>query len=820
MAEVFVSPGVYTQEIDETFVPAGAGAIGAALIGLTNKGVAYRPVNVNNFSEFREKFGDLATDKYMPYAAKSYLRNGTNLKVVRVLGRGTKSQGNIGLLAFPPTESSSVSAISGTNTVLGIVRRRPVDGTNVNNYADGDILMSGSPFDFTLSADGVIVSHLSLNESSGAYIKKVLGTDPTQSHFGEQLNTLYVDAVFDYGFAGVQGTVTGDPVLFTFSSATARNESFESVAGGFAEAETPAIVSQNFSGTIYELFKFHTQAHGNFENSNLKISITQVSYDASSSAFPSFTVLVRDFDDTDREPIIYETFQECNLDPTSKNYVARVIGDRRGTYDLTQDPPEVLFDGDFPNKSKYIRVQVNAGFPASARPSGFKGVPYIAGYLGDLNQLPGETVVAPGDPDSDTGGGTTVTPLPTQLNNLNGRGTVDSNVFLGIDFDKAGISDRLKKTVTEAYSVDASVSAENGILILATVEDSTGIDDVTGYTKIDVLGMNAANYSDTNVIRFSVPFYNGFDGFDERINKLAAQNSVGVDTLSGDFNIAIKTLANADEVDFNLLAIPGSHSSGGGNIPDRAIEMVERRADAFYLLDVADGTTTGSGLALSVTNAISEGEKYDSNYAATYYPWTRINDVANDKLVWVPPSVEMMGVYAFNDRVSQPWFAPAGFNRGGLDNVLEVRRRLTQSQRDDLYSSNINPIATFPGQGIVVFGQKTLQKKASVLDRVSVRRMLIEVRKTIAGLSRLFLFEPNTVSVRERLLSQVNSYLGTVQSAQGLTEFRAVLDETTTTPDLIDRNVMKGKIYLKPTNAAEVILFDFSVTPNGATFSE
>ena len=793
--EVFVSPGVYTQELDETFVPAGAGAIGAALIGLTQKGPAFRPIQVNNFGEFRETFGGLSEDKYMPYAAKSYLRNGTSLQVVRVLGRGTKSQGNVGLLSFPTANQRSISAVSGGSTILGVVRRRTT--------GDGDILVSGTPTNFALSADGTIVTGLSLTESSGNYIKKVLGTDPEESKSGEQLTSLYVDAVFNYNVASVLGTVSGETAAWTFSSCTARGDAYEEVTGGFSGAQTPFIVSQNYSGSVYELFRFFTLPHGDYENSNVKVSVTQVAYTDSASAFPSFTVAVRKFDDTDREPIIYETFQNCNLNPASKQYIARVIGDRRSTYDLTQDPPEILFDGDYSNRSRFVRVEIGSGFPSSARPSGFKGVPKLAA-LPEYN--------------AGTVSGSSYAPaLPTKLNHLNTRSAVDAGVFVGIDFGNPGVADRLKKTVTSA---SGTTSADDGILIFANSADYSGSTNTTSFTRIDLLGSNSGNFSTTNKVRFTVPFYDGWDGFDQRDNLLLSMVTAGTTTLSGDLNIAIKTLANADEVDFNLLAIPGAHSSGGGNIPDRAIEMVERRADAFYLLDIADAATTGAGLALSVSNAITEAQKYDSSYASTYFPWTRINDVDNDKLVWVPPSVEMMGVYAFNDRVGQPWFAPAGFNRGAMDNVLEVRRRLTQSQRDDLYSNNINPIATFPGQGIVVFGQKTLQKKQSVLDRVNVRRMLIEVRKTIAGLSRLFLFEANTVSVRAKLLTQVNDYLDSVQSAQGLTEFRAVLDETTTTPDLIDRNIMKGKIYLKPTSVAEIIIFDFNVTPQGATFSE
>jgi len=290
-------------------------------------------------------------------------------------------------------------------------------------------------------------------------------------------------------------------------------------------------------------------------------------------------------------------------------------------------------------------------------------------------------------------------------------------------------------------------------------------------------------------------------------------------TVSGDFDVAKKTLANPEEVDFNLIAVPGVTSSAAGNPIGKYIDMVEARADAFLILDIANSTATGSGLALSVANALDQGKKFDTSYAATYYPWIRISDPDNNRLVWVPPSVEVLGAYAFNDRVGQPWFAPAGFNRGGLERVLEVRRRLTQTQRDELYNQRpgVNPIATFPGQGIVIFGQKTLQIKQSVLDRVNVRRMILTVRKTISRMSRNFVFEQNNAATRSSLLNMVNGYLGSVQAANGINEFRASIQEGA---DLVDRNVIKGKIFLKPTSVAEIIIFDFTLTPQGASFSE
>ena len=290
------------------------------------------------------------------------------------------------------------------------------------------------------------------------------------------------------------------------------------------------------------------------------------------------------------------------------------------------------------------------------------------------------------------------------------------------------------------------------MLFISTTGELSGSGSLSNFTFVNMVGSNSGNFVNSSTRRRA--------GLEDNlwhlslwllclvvgmvmILDLILLTDLNDGTVSGDFDIARKTLANPEEVDFNLLGVPGVTSSGAGTPIMNFLNMVEERADAFLLVDVANSTATGSGLALSVTQAQAEADKFDSSYGATYYPWIRINDSENQRLVWVPPSVEIIGAYAFNDRVGQPWFAPAGFNRGGLERVLEVRRRLTQTQRDELYNNTpgVNPIATFPGQGIVIFGQKTLQQKSSVLDRVNVRRMMLTVRKTISRMSRNFVFE-------------------------------------------------------------------------------
>jgi phage tail sheath protein FI len=229
---------------------------------------------------------------------------------------------------------------------------------------------------------------------------------------------------------------------------------------------------------------------------------------------------------------------------------------------------------------------------------------------------------------------------------------------------------------------------------------------------------------------------------------------------------------------------------------------------------VADLVTYGS----TVSQAITQAQTRDTSYAASYWPWVRIIDPATGKHVWVPASTVIPGVYAFNDKVSAPWFAPAGINRGGLSTVLQAEYKLTQGNRDALYANNINPIATLPQQGVVVYGQKTLQKSQSALDRVNVRRLMIELKSYIKQIADTIVFEQNTIQTRNSFLSRVNPYLEAIQQKQGLYAFRVVMDDSNNGPAVIDQNQLVGQIYIQPTRTAEFISLDFILQPTGAQF--
>ena len=318
-----------------------------------------------------------------------------------------------------------------------------------------------------------------------------------------------------------------------------------------------------------------------------------------------------------------------------------------------------------------------------------------------------------------------------------------------------------------------------------------------------------ANGSDGNVIH-PISFF----------ETISDTNTQGFNLANGNEGLtsyidAIRLLKNQDEYDINLLVLPGivDNLQNHAAVISEAISMVEDRGDCFLVYDPVE-----YGATLTQATTVADGR--DSNYAAVYWPGIKIPDNDLGKNVWVPASTLIPGVYAFNDRVAAPWFAPAGLNRGGIDIAIQTERKLTLSNRDTLYDASVNPIATFPNNGVVVFGQKTLQKKASALDRVNVRRLLIAAKKFIASSTKYLVFENNTAATRNRFLSIVNPYFDNIQQRQGLYAFKVVMDETNNTPDVIDRNEMRGAIYLQPAKTAEFIIVDFNILPTGASFPE
>ena len=340
--------------------------------------------------------------------------------------------------------------------------------------------------------------------------------------------------------------------------------------------------------------------------------------------------------------------------------------------------------------------------------------------------------------------------------------------------------------------------------------------------------------------RFTAPFWGGFDGFDITKPDPLFNRGIGpTDTEDTNYIVhtyrrAIDTVSDAEFINMNLLTVPGLTNEG---LTTHMINVCEDRADAMALIDLPDvyrpphekyyeDRKKRIGTTPRAASTALRNRKIDSSYGATFYPWVQTRDENSGQLVWIPPTVAMMGVLASSERASQIWFAPAGFNRGGLTDgaagipIVNVTERLTSKQRDTLYESRINPIASFPSTGIVVFGQKTLQERPSALDRINVRRLVIFLKKQISILSTQVLFEQNVQATWDRFKSLIEPFLANVKTDFGITDYRLILDETTTTPDLIDQNVLYAKIMVKPARAIEFIAIDFVIASTGASFDD
>ena len=742
MAEKIVSPGVFTRENDLSFLQQGVAEIGAAFIGPFKEGPVV-PTIVNSQAEFETLFGNVDDTYYTPLAVQSYLREAGTATIARIAGVG----------GYVETAPLLLTATSGSTTAsLGILFNA-VSASNAG-FA-GTTVTSGSNGEFLISGSNAGLISASLDSTDVNDIEAVFGA-----------STMGSKKPYVYGFFK-NANMTFDS-NFSASVTVLGNQSFLFDA---QEAQTPMIQSQLISGERFPLFQFETLGVGNAANTKVKVGITNIKSAGSVNGtdYGTFTVVVRDFNDTNKKKVVLETFSNVNLDPNSPNYIARVIGDRKLSIDSTGKISEA---GDWVNNSKYVRIaNLNEGAPIQAVPFSHAAytLPISASALVSA-KVPAATFVTASatqyggiDLDNNTDNLFYAKPIPT------GAG-VGSNVAFGLDAANGGT---------------LAVGSTSAQFVVAFQE---GFD-----------GMNPAT-----------PIYKGSD--------ITAGNSQGFNlatsTASGSvaYSRAIAALSNADEFDINMVVTPGVIRRLHTAVATDVLDMVEQRNDCFYIMDT-------NAFSDSIAQANTQAQAIDSNMAATYYPWVKTVDVNTNKLIAVPPSVLLPGVFAANDRVAAEWFAPAGLNRGGLLGAVSVQNRLTQSEKDSLYENKVNPIVQFPGQGIVVFGQKTLQDKPSALDRINVRRLLLTVRKYIASTSRYLVFEQNTATTRNRFLNIVNPYLESIQQRQGLYAFRVVMDDTNNTPDVIDRNIMKGSIYLQPTKTAEFIQIDFNILPTGAAFN-
>ena len=821
MAERIVSPGVFTNEVDQSFLTAGVAQIGASIVGPTVKGPALVPTQITSFGQFEQIFGSYTDDSYIPFVVQDYLRNGNVITVTRLLYEDGYYLTN-GALAIIAT-SGSVSKVT---HVLHPTHAVTTDGATAL-FEDSVLLDAGSgsfalkisgsyvaasdnAIDFSgafLVAEGTAIS-ASINNSSNKYLTKVFGNSPKSTDYPVYVQ--YENTAATASFANLGDVTT---TLGIISNLDLRQD--------YQTANTPWITSQKIGSAVKNLFRFHTLSHGTSVNYETKIGIRDVRTSAEVSdpnGYGTFTVEVRrvntvnpgvanspySSNDTDSTPDRVEQFLNVNLDPDSPRYIARVIGDRYQTLDANN---KLVVNGDYPNASKYIRVEVTSAVANKTNdktliPFGFRAMYSPVPNVSSTNFVSASYVTS------------------QVINNA-----FNSNNYHGFDFTKQSNMNYLAPIVVanastgsneDFYLGDVNQSAQAAFPSIISAYSGSLESALTAGTMIDNVSLDTR--------KFIVGFQGGFDGAKPNLKKYSGQyitatNTFGFDCSSATatgtiaYNKAFTLLSNTDYYDMNMLLTPGIIHSLHPYITQLARSLSETRQDTFYVMD-------SNALTDTTEAAINQVTTIDSSYTATYWPWVKIINPSKNIPLWVPPSVMVPGVLAFNDAVSAPWYAPAGLNRGGLTQVTDTYKRLSQSDRDSLYQARINPIANFLNDGVVVWGQKTLQAKPSALDRVNVRRLLITVKKFIASSTRYLVFEQNTSATRNRFLSIVNPYMEQVRAQQGLYAFRVVMDQSNNTPDLIDQNILYGQIFLQPTRTAEFIILDFNIQPTGASFPE
>lgn len=513
----------------------------------------------------------------------------------------------------------------------------------------------------------------------------------------DQFSYLTSIAAYNYFNYGGKSLLVARVVSGSYSPATS-----SIVATGSAPVDANGYVSSSYVGpntfileTLSEGILMNNATTGSTNASltsgtkdNLRYEITNMN-----TGSGTFNVVIRSGNDTSVKKNVLESFNGVSLDPTSPNFISKVIGNQNLAYNSTNN--QIELSGEYPNRSRYVRVkQVNVLTP---------------NYL-DVNGLPQSQYTSS---------------IPSNQNGFFGGAT-------------------------------------------GTIKDGANMYDAINASNTQ--GLVAANY--TNMINL---------------------------------------LSNTNDYKFNILSTPGLTNDLHTSAISSIINNTQLRGDNIYVLDLTVQSAT-------ISDAITQAQSRDNSFATTYWPWVNIVDPGTGKNVWVPASTLIPGVYANNDKISAPWFAPAGIGRGGLHSVQRAKYKLSEQNKTDLQNANINPLATMPRYGVVAFGQKTLQKGQSALDRINVRRLLIELKNYIGQVADNLVFEQNTLVTRNNFLSQVRPYLEKIQQAQGLYAFNVIMDETNNTADVIDRNQLIGQIYIQPSRTVEFVSLDFILQPTGTTF--
>jgi hypothetical protein len=691
-----------------------------------------------------------------------------------------------------------------TGNTIGI---DPINGEMYRNPL-GSFNITGTSY-----FDGAFSINVSLDKTKRNYISRVLGKKALDKN-----TPLFVEEIYENMF---QDLIDSGKIRGVNSTLVYYGKEFSNYKQRYKEANTPYIVSEVRGNKVIKLFRFKTITDGDAANKEFKISITNIKPDEK-----LFDVEIRAFNDTDANKVVLEKFVKCNLDPSTENYIGRKIG---------------TIDGSYPSKSKYVLVEFNSNDDISdAFPAGFLGYPMR---------------------DYQIGGNGNVSYPELQYKTTYSQFEKKRKVYLGISdtvgidqdfFDYKGLpntNDALSWTAyTKGFHMDITATG-------VTVEDSEIVINSTGGTINVIYSFDVGNaefknefdligtdYEKIEARKFTLVPYGGFDGWDvyrtrrTNLNKYKINGSSGILGLTnGTFDNyvmsdgtqginsdyyayleAIRTFENPNETNINVFATPGIDLLDNSDLVNETIEMIEeKRGDSIYLPTLPDTDSSGNPLMPEDVVSIIEGE-FDSNYTAVYYPWIQINDTENNQYLWIPPTRDVVRNLALTDNKAFPWFASAGVDRGKV-NAVNVRLKLNLDDTDTLYENRINPLVRFNTEGIVIMGNKNMQIKESALNRINVRRLLLQARKLISAVSIRLLFDQNDDVVRNQFLTLVTPILENIRAERGLSDFRIELDNS---PESIDRRELCGKIFIKPTSSLEYICIEFNVLNTGASFED
>jgi hypothetical protein len=792
-----------------------------------------------------------------------------------------------------------------------------ISSTLGNEYVNTD----GNP--------GVRIFTASLDPTSSDYFGKVLNSDPDR--FVQEQHLLYGDFAVDdeIATATVVGVLSGSASTSNTSGDTSLvfRKAFGAFNARYQTPKTTMFISQPFGSNEYDLFNFEALDDGEFANKLYKISITNIKASLDDAKpYGTFTVQIRDWNDTDQNSLVLESFPNCSLDPNADNYVAKLIGDRKVYYNFDAsitDERRVVATGKYPNQSKLVRVNVSdavsrALVPGRSLPFGFRGIEVPKTNDGLTDSASGTARIV-GSFDVTSGSyltGSILPPVPFRFKVTKGdipttaafegapgpTELANSQLHWGVKFERntlplnanlASEKNKLLESYTKFLGIKkldvlvtgsgADTFNENKFTLAKVAFSNTSISHLTGttndhmreaaylrngnldlsqYTISSSIGRRitlatvlaqdtAANFNKWSTFaKFTNFMYGGYDGVNvlDRNARRLNDKSTSFDSSGGaeatyvapgmlinpngsgqsnstvlSYMTAIDIMTDPMTVNTNILNIPGIRESF---ITDYAMKKVRDYGLAFYVMDIPSYDDEAARLYddstgrpdVEKTAAALDTRAVDNNYAGCYFPDVYVDDVTNKRKVKVPSSVAAMGALAFNDRVAYPWFAPAGFNRAALDFVSNVGVRLNVTDRDRLYDSRINPIATFPRLGFVIYGQKTLQVAKSALDRVNVRRLLLEVKRIIIDIANKMTFEQNTPAVRNKFVADSVLQLGLIQAQAGIEAFQVICNETNNTQEDNDLNKLNGRVVVVPTRVIEFIAIDFIITNSGVQF--